>query len=84
MAGKKVKPKFKPIDPSSVEYHHFEYSPTEFGLFDDADDGSPIVVGSRNLVDAIIRKLPKSVRIYYYKKSSNGWWEKKVVYEGKK
>jgi hypothetical protein len=83
MATKQVKPKIKPIDRSCKLYHHFEYSVSEFGLFDDADDGTPVVVGSRNLVDATIRHLPKSVTIFYYKKHSKGYWEKKMVYEGK-
>lgn len=84
MAGKQVKPKFKPIDYRSVIYHHFEYSVSNFGLFDDADDGTPVVVGSRNLVDAVIRNLPKHITIFYYKKNSTGYWEKKIVYDGKK
>ncbi len=84
MATKQVKPKIKPIDPSARYYHHFEYSVSEFGLFDDADDGTPVVIGSRNLVDATIRRLSKSVTIFYYKKHQLGYWEKKVVYEGKR
>ncbi len=85
MSTKQVKPKIKPIDPRCLFYHHFEYSASEFGLFDDADDGTPIVVGSRNLVDATIRHLSKNVTIFYYKKNSNkGYWEKKIIYEGKK
>jgi len=81
---KKVKPKIKPIDPTSIIYHHFEYSVSEFSLFDDADDGTPVVVGSRNLVDATIRNLPKKVTIFYYKKHSKGYWEKKIAYNGGK
>ena len=82
MNTKQVKPKIKPIDINSIVYHHFEYSVTKFSLFDDADDGTPVVVGSRNLVDATIRLLPKHVTIFYYKKYSNGYWEKKVIYKG--
>jgi len=82
--SKQVRPKIKPIDYSAQSYHHFEYSVSEFGLFDDADDGTPVVVGSRNLVDATIRRLPKRVTIFYYKKHKDGYWEKKVIYEGKK
>lgn len=84
MAGKQVKPKFKPIDYRSLLYHHFEYSVSSFGLFDDADDGTPVVVGSRNLVDAVIRNLPQRVTIFYYKKNPVGFWEKKIIYDGKK
>ena len=84
MATKKVRPRFKSVDLSARQYHHYEYSPSEFGLFDDADDGTPIVVGSRNLVDAIIRTLSKSVTIFYYKKNPLGYWEKKIIYTGKK
>jgi hypothetical protein len=84
MSAKKVKPKIKPIDYSAKIYHHYEYSVSEFGLFDDADDGTPIVIGSRNLVDATIRHLPKNVIIFYYKKSNIGFWEKKVIYDGSK
>jgi hypothetical protein len=83
MPGKSVKPKLKPIDPRADEYHHFEYNVSHFSLFDDADDGTPVVVGSRNLVDATIRNLPKKVTIYYYKKNVQGYWEKKMVYKGK-
>jgi hypothetical protein len=84
MAGKEVKPKTKPIDKDAYFYHHFEYSVSRFGLFDDADDGTPIVIGSRNLIDAVIRNLPKHITIFYYKKNQNGFWEKKIIYEGKK
>lgn len=84
MASKQVKPKLKPIDPRSLLYHHFEYSVSSFGLFDDADDGTPVVVGSRNLVDATIRNLPSHVTIFYYKKNAVGYWEKKIIYDGKK
>lgn len=84
MLRKQVKPKVKPIDPRAAVYHHFEYSVSEFGLFDDANDGTPVVVGSRNLVDATIRHLSKGVTIFYYKFHSDGYWEKKMVYEGKK
>ena len=83
MPGNSVRPKLKPIDPSSRVYHHFEYSVSNFGLFDDADDGTPIIVGSRNLVDSIIRKLPKNVTIFYYKKHSDEYWVKKITYQGK-
>jgi hypothetical protein len=83
MAGKQVKPKIKPIDPKAEYYHHYEYNVAYFGLFDDADDGTPVVVGSRNLVDATIRRLPQNVTIFYYKKHPKGYWEKKVIYEGK-
>lgn len=85
MSDRKVKPKIKPIDPQSRIYHHYEYSPSEFGLWDDADDGTPVAIGSRNLVDSTIRKLPKTVTIFYYKKdSSKGFWVKKIEYVGKK
>jgi hypothetical protein len=84
MPGKKVKPKIKPIDEKSLIYHHFQFSVSEFALFDDANDGTPIVVGSRNLVDATIRSLPKYVTIFYYKKNLQGYWEKKMMYEGKR
>jgi hypothetical protein len=83
MAADQVKPKLKPVDPKAREYHHFEYDVAHFGLFDDADDGTPVVVGSRNLVDATIRRLPQSVTIYYYKKDNKGFWIKKAIYEGK-
>ncbi len=83
MAGKQVKPKLKPIDPKAEIYHHYQYNVTYFGLFDDADDGTPVVVGSRNLVDAVIRKLPQKVTIFYYKKDPRGFWIKKMAYEGK-
>ena len=83
MPAKQVKPKIKPVDPRAKYYHHYEYSPSEFGLFDDADDGTPVIVGSRNLVDATIRRLPKSVTIFYYKKDNKGFWVKKLIYEGK-
>jgi hypothetical protein len=87
MSAEKVKPKLKPIDKAAEIYHHFEYSVSYFGLFDDADDGTPIVIGSRNLVDAVIRNLPKRVIIFYYKKNSKGYWEKKTgntgTYNGK-
>jgi hypothetical protein len=82
MARKQVKPKIKPIDPTAKLYHHFQYSVSEFGLFDDADDGTPIIVGSRNLVDATVRNLPKNVTIFYYKKHSSGFWEKKMKFKG--
>lgn len=84
MSTKQVKPKIKPIDPSALFYHYFEYSVSKFSLFDDADDGTPIIIGSRNLVDATIRNLPKQVTIFYYKKNPKGYWEKKVIYEGNK
>lgn len=87
MTNKQVKPKIKPINPRAFVYHHFQYSVSYFGLFDDADDGTPVVVGSRNLVDATIRNLPSSVTIFYYKKNSIGYWEKKPgstgMYDGK-
>ena len=87
MLTKQVKPKIKPIDPTAQFYHHFEYSVSKFGLFDDADDGTPVVVGSRNLVDAVIRNLPRQVTIFYYKKLK-GYWEKKPgssgTYDGKR
>jgi len=84
MDTKKVRPKLKPIDPFAKFYHHYEYSVSEFGLFDDADDGTPVVVGSRNLVDAVIRQLPKHITIFYYKKHSAGYWEKKMIYKGRR
>lgn len=84
MSTKQVKPKTKPIDPTAKYYHHFQYSVSNFSLFDDADDGTPVVVGSRNLVDATIRNLSKSVTIFYYKKSLYGFWEKYIAYEGKR
>lgn len=80
----KVKPKIKSIDPKSLIYHYFEYSVSSFSLFDDDDDGTPVAIGSRNLVDATIRNLPKYVTIFYYKKNSTGYWEKKKMYDGKK
>jgi hypothetical protein len=82
MAGKQVKPKIKPIDPNAQLYHYYQYTVSEFALFDDADDGTPVVVGSRNLVDATIRRLSKSVTIFYYKKNIDGYWEKKMQYVG--
>ena len=84
MPSKQVKPKLKPIDPRSLVYHHYEYEVSYFGLFDDAGDGTPVAVGSRNLVDATIRNLPKSVTIFYYKLHTDGYWEKKKMYDGKK
>jgi hypothetical protein len=84
MSTNKVKPKIKGINFSAMCYHHFEYSVSEFGMFDDADDGTPVVIGSRNLVDAVIRKLPKNITIFYYKKSAMGYWEKKAIYDGNK
>lgn len=83
MSSKKVKPKIKPIDPLARVYHHYEYEVSYFGLFDDSGDGTPIIVGSRNLVDAVIRNLPKTVTIFYYKLHSTGYWEKKKMYSGK-
>lgn len=83
MAAEQVKPKLKSIDLKARQYHHFEYDVSHFGLFDDADDGTPIVVGSRNLVDATIRRLPQNVTIFYYKKDNKGFWIKKAIYEGK-
>lgn len=83
MPGKPVKARLKPIDFKSSVYHHFEYSTTEFGLFDDAGDGTPVAVGSRNLVDATIRHLPKTVTIFYYKLNSTGYWELYMSYYGK-
>ena len=84
MLSKQVKPKTKAIDANALIYHHFEYSVSHFGLFDDADDGTPVVIGSRNLVDATIRNLSSSVTIYYYKKNKLGYWEKKLSFVGKK
>jgi len=84
MPAKKLRPRFKPIDEDAEIYHHYEYSPTEFGLFDDADDGSPVMIGSRNLIDAMIRKLPKNITIFYYKRHQLGYWEKKMIYNGDK
>lgn len=83
MLSKQVKPKIKPIDKNALYYHHYEYSAADFGLFDDADDGTPVMVGSRNLVDSVIRKLSKNVTIFYYKKNTKGYWEKKMIYNGK-
>jgi hypothetical protein len=57
---------FKKIDPKQTIYHHFELSPTEFVLYD-SEWKEPIIQGSKNLVEAVIRNLKKSVTICYYK-----------------
>jgi hypothetical protein len=77
MATNKVKPKIKPINPMEVVYHQYEYEVGYFGLFDDAGDGTPVVVGSKNLVEATIvniLKQPKPITIFYYKIHKDGYW----------
>jgi len=75
----------KRIDSSMVVYHYFEKSPTEFVLFDDELD-MPIIYGSRNLVDATVRKLPSTVTVIYYKRDTTekSAFKRKVIYKGKK
>ena len=60
---------FKKIDPNQKLYHHFEIEVSKFALYDDELD-MPIVHGSRNLVDATVRKLSKEVVIIYYKRDT--------------
>ena len=75
----------KRVNPKALLYHYFERSVTEFALFDDELD-MPVAHGSRNLVDAIVRSLSKSVTVCYYKRDGvDGLsFKKKVIYEGKK
>lgn len=75
----------KRIDPSILVYHYFEKSPTEFSLFDDELD-MPIMYGSKNLVDATVRKLAVTVKVIYYKRDTTEKYafKKKVVYTGKR
>lgn len=78
MAGEKVRPRCKDIDPKSTFYHQFEYNTSLFGLFDDADDGTPILIGSLNTLTAKLRSLPDNVTVFIYKKNlKKGYWEKK-------
>jgi len=66
-------------------YHYFEKSPTEFVLFDDELD-MPIMYGSRNIVDATVRKLSTSITVIYYKRDTTEKYafKRKVIYKGKK
>jgi len=65
-------------------FHYFEKSPTQFALYDDELD-MPIMYGSRNLVDAMVRKLSKDVMVIYYKRDSDKFsFKKKIIYEGSK
>ena len=78
MPSKKVKPKLKPIDPEESIYHQYQYEIGYFGLFDDVGDGTPVVVGSRNLVEATVRNIlaqKKPITIFYYKQESDGFWK---------
>jgi hypothetical protein len=61
---------FKKIDPHQKVYHHFELEVSKFALYDDELD-MPIVHGSRNLVEATVRKLSEDVVIIYYKRDAS-------------
>jgi hypothetical protein len=77
MAIPTVKPKTKSINVSETIYHQYEYNVGYFGLFDNAGDGVPIIVGSKNRVEAAIvniLKQPKSITIFYYKTHKDGYW----------
>ena len=76
--SKEVKPRIKSIDVNASIYHQYEYKSSYFGLFDDAGDGTPIVVGSKSLVEPTIvniLKQQKPIVIFYYKLHSEGYWE---------
>jgi hypothetical protein len=75
----------KKINPKALLYHYFERTVTEFALFDD-DLDMPVAWGSRNLVDALVRKLSRSVSVVYYKRDTTDKisFKRKVVFEGKK
>jgi hypothetical protein len=75
---------FKKINPQAIIYHYLELTPTKIALYDD-DFEEPIMQGSRNLVDATVRKLDKKVMVIYYKRDTDKFsFKKKFVYEGKK
>ena len=74
----------KRVNPKTLLYHYFERDVSNFALYDDELD-MPVAYGSRNLVDAMVRNLSKSVSVVYYKRDTDGvTFKKKVVYEGKK
>lgn len=75
----------KRVNPKSLLYHYFERSVTEFALYDDEFD-MPVAYGSRNLVDAIVRSLDRSMSVIYYKRDNvdKVSFKKKAIYEGKK
>jgi hypothetical protein len=54
-------------------------------LFDDELD-MPVAWGGRNLVDAMVRTLSKSITVVYYKRdiSDKFSFKKKLIYEGRK
>jgi hypothetical protein len=68
-----------------VVYHYFEQSKSQFVLYDD-DMDMPIAYGSRNLVDAAIRKLPKSITVIYYQRDMRDKlsYKKRYFYQGQK
>ena len=74
----------KRVNPKQILYHYFERSPSEFALFDDELD-MPVAYGSRNLVDAMVRSLKKSISVIYYKRDQADKYsfKKKVIYNGK-
>jgi hypothetical protein len=74
----------KRVNPKQLLYHYFERSPSDFALYDDEMD-MPVAYGSRNLVDAIVRSLRKSVTVVYYKRDAGDKvsYKKKVIYSGK-
>ena len=73
----------KRVNPKQLLYHYFERSPSEFALFDDELD-MPVAYGSRNLVDAVVRSLRKSVTVVYYKRdiTDKVSFKKKVLFKG--
>ena len=74
----------KKINPKALLYHYFERSVTEFALYDDEMD-MPVAYGRRNLVDALVRRLSKSISVADYKRDTTDKisFKKKVIYTGK-
>lgn len=75
---------FKKLDPAQKLFHHFELEVSKFALYDDELD-MPIIYGSRNLVDATVRKLPEDIVIMYYKRdTSDKSYKRKAKFIGGK
>lgn len=75
----------KKVNVKQILYHYFERSTTDFALYDDELD-MPVAYGSRNIVDAMVRSLRKSITIVYYKRDMTDKisFRKKMLYNGKK
>lgn len=73
---------FKKINQEEKIFHYMKLSPTKYAIFDSEMD-VPIMYGSKNKVDMVIKNLNRAVRVNYYN-FEDGFLKLSVVFDKRK